>query len=121
LPGIYRNLKTGDFGVDFVKKMVDDRVMAAAYRPPARLGGVMAGNESLDLGSSTGLRVVLNAFRTGASCQEVSRKLEQALIGGFRRALKQFREKGVTLGELLKCRDNPQSLRELLRRLGGHD
>jgi hypothetical protein len=38
-----------------------------------------------------------------------------------RRALKQFREKGVTLADLLKSRDCPQAIRQLLRKVQGHD
>jgi len=81
----------------------------------------MAENESLDLGSSPRMRVVFDAFRSGSSCPEVASKLEKALIGGLRNALKQFREKGVTLADLLKSRDCPQDLRQLLRRTQGHD
>jgi hypothetical protein len=81
----------------------------------------MAENESLDLDSSPRMRVVFDAFRNGASCPEVSSKLEHALIGGLRKALKQFREKGVTLADLLKSRDCPQVLRQLLRKTQGHD
>lgn len=81
----------------------------------------MAENESLDLDSSPRMRVVFDAFQNGASCQEVTSKLENALIGGLRKALKQFQEKGVTLADLLKSRDCPQVLRHLLRKTQGHD
>lgn len=81
----------------------------------------MAENESLDLGSSPRMRVVFDAFRNGSSCPEVASKLEKALIGGLRNALKQFREKGVTLADLLKSRDCPQAIRQLLRKVQGHD
>ena len=81
----------------------------------------MAENESLDLDSSPRMRLVLDAFRKGASCQEVSRRLENALIGGLRKALKQFQEKGVTLADLLKSRGCPQRIRQLLRQAQGHD
>lgn len=81
----------------------------------------MAENESLDLDSSPRMRVVFDAFRNGSSCTEVSSKLERALIGGLRKALKQFQEKGVTLADLLKSRDCPQALRQLLRKVQGHD
>ena len=81
----------------------------------------MAENESFDLGSSPRMRVVFDAIRNGASCPEVASKLEKALIGGLRKALKQFREKGVTLADLLKGRDCSQALRQLLRKVQGHD
>jgi hypothetical protein len=75
----------------------------------------------LDLGNNPRMRVVLDAFRNGSSCPVVSSKLERALIGGLCKALKQFREKGVTLAVLLKSRDCPQTLRQLLRKVQGHD
>jgi len=81
----------------------------------------MAENESLDLGSSPRMRVVFDAFRDGLSGPEVASKLEKALIVGLRKALKQFRKKGVTLANLLKNRDCPQELRQLLRKVQGHD
>ena len=80
----------------------------------------MAENESLDLDSPR-MRVVFDAFRNGASCPVVKSKLEIALIGGLRRALKQFREKGVTLADLLESRDCPRALQQLLRKTQGHD
>jgi hypothetical protein len=81
----------------------------------------MAENESLDLDSSPRMRVVFDAILKGASYQEVSSKFENALIGGLRKALKQFQEKGVTLADLLKSRDCPQEFRQLLRKTEGHD
>jgi len=81
----------------------------------------MAENESLDLGNSPRMRVVFDAFRKGASCQVVTSKLEKALIGGLRRAIKQFQEKGVTLADLLKSGDCPQALRQLLCTAQGHE
>ena len=81
----------------------------------------MAENESLDLGSSPRMRVVFDAFRNGSSCPEVSSKLERALVGGLRKALQQFREKGVTLADLLKSRDCALALNKLLRKVQGHD
>lgn len=81
----------------------------------------MAENESLDLGSSPRMRFVFDTFRNGSSCPEVASKLEKALVGGLRNVLKQFREKGVTLADLLKSRDCPQALRQLLRKVQGHD
>lgn len=81
----------------------------------------MAENESLDFESSSRVRAVFHAVRNGDSCQEVSSKLEYALLGGLRKALKQFQKKGVTLADLLKSRDCPQNLRQLLRKTQGHD
>lgn len=81
----------------------------------------MAENESLDLDSSPRMRMVFNAFRNGASCLVVASKLEKALIAGLRNALKQFRETGVTLTDLLNSRDCAQDLRRLLRKTQGHD
>jgi len=81
----------------------------------------MAENESLDLDRSPRMRVVFDAVSNGASCQEVTSKLENALIGCLRKTLKQFQEKGVTLSDLLKSRDFPQAFRQLLRKTQGHD
>jgi hypothetical protein len=86
-----------------------------------RLRTPMAENESLDIDSSPRMRVVFNAFHKGASFQEILSKLENALRVGLRKALKQFKDKGVLLGDLLKSRDSPQALRELLRKTQGHD
>ncbi len=80
----------------------------------------MAENESLDLGSSLRLRVVLDVLRNGASCQEVASKLENALIVFLRNARKQFQEKGVTLADLIDARNSPERLRQLIRQTGGH-
>jgi hypothetical protein len=81
----------------------------------------MAENESLDVNDSPRMRAVFDALRNGASCTEVSSKLGKALIGGLRKALQQFREKGVTLADLLKSRDCPKDIRQLLRKIQGHD
>lgn len=84
-------------------------------------GTLMAENESLDLSTSPRMRVVFDAVRNGSSSIEAATKLEKALIGGLRKALKQFREKGVRLADLLKSRGCPQALRLLLRKVQGHD
>ena len=81
----------------------------------------MAENESLDLSSSPRMQVIFDAFFKGGSCPEVSSKLERAVTDGLRKAIKQFRAKGVTLADLLKSRDCPQELRQLLRKTQGHD
>jgi hypothetical protein len=81
----------------------------------------MAENERLDLGSSARMRVVLDAFRNGQFCDEVAAKLRKYLIGGLRKALIELREMGVTLADLLGSRNSPQVLRQLLRKVQGHD
>lgn len=81
----------------------------------------MAENESLDIDKSRRMKKVFDAFRTGTSCQEVAAELGRAITRGLRKALKQFREKGVTLAELLNSRHNPQALRAWLRQVQGHD
>jgi hypothetical protein len=81
----------------------------------------MAENESLDLGKSPRMRVVYDAYRNGASDDEVVGYVAKAVTRGFRNALKEFRAKGVSLSELLKCRNSPRPLQNLLRKLQGHD
>lgn len=81
----------------------------------------MAENESLDLSSSPRMRIVYDAFRSGSSCPTVASKLEKALIGGLRKALKEFRERGVKFSDIVQSRDRPQAMRQLLRKVEGHD
>lgn len=83
----------------------------------------MAENESLDLGGPYAKRwdVVCDHVRKGASPEQVASMVEVALYKALRNALKQCKEKGVTLADLLKSRDCPQTLRQLLRRTQGHD
>lgn len=83
----------------------------------------MAENESLDLGGSYAKRwdVVCEHVRKGASAEQIASKVEDALYAGLRKSLKQFQQKGVTLADLLKSRDCPQDLRQLLRKMQGHD
>jgi hypothetical protein len=83
----------------------------------------MAENECLDLGGSYAKRwdVVCEHVRNGATSEQVASKVEVALYAGLRKALRQFQEKGVTLADLLKSRDCPQALRQLLRKTRGHD
>jgi queuosine biosynthesis protein QueC len=59
----------------------------------------MAENESLDLGSSGAQRwsLPLTAFQNGEPCEQIAPKYSKSLIGGLRKALKQFQERGVTL------------------------
>jgi len=97
--------------------------MMLVSHPWFDLSSVMAENESLDLGGPYAKRwdVVCDHVRKGASSAKVASKIEDALYKAFRNALKQFREKGVTLADLLKSRDCPQALRQYLRRTQGHD
>ena len=81
----------------------------------------MAENESLDMENSRRMKKVCDAFRTGVSCQEVAAEFERALTRGLRESCKQFLKKGAPFGAFLKSRDNPQALRELLRKVRGHD
>lgn len=83
----------------------------------------MAENESLDLGSPYAKRweVVCLHICKGASAEQVALKIEDALYKSLRNALKQCKEKGVTLADLLNSRDCPQDLRKLLRATEGHD
>jgi hypothetical protein len=107
--------------VDFVKLRPDNSMIGRRIETQMDREPPMAENESLDLDSSPRMRVVFNAFHKGASGQKVVAKLENALIGGLRKALKQFKQKGVLLGDLLKSRDSPQALSDLVRKTEGHD
>jgi hypothetical protein len=83
----------------------------------------MAENESLDLGGAYAKRwdASFDAIRKGAPVTDVSRQIEKALCTGLRKALKQVKECGVTLSELLNHRQNRPALREFLQRTHGHD
>ena len=81
----------------------------------------MAENESLDLGSSPRMRVGVRRLPQRVVLHRGLLEARRALISGLRKALKQFQEKGVTLADLLKSRDCPQALRQLLRKAQGHD
>ena len=82
----------------------------------------MAENESLDLGSSYAKRweVAVTAVLNGDPCETLVPKVSKALYDGVRKALKQFRERGVTLADLLNARDSGPRLRQLVRQTGGH-
>jgi hypothetical protein len=82
----------------------------------------MAENESLDLGSSYAKRwdAVLTAVQRGDPCDKVALKVNKALYEGVRRALRQFREQGVRLADLLNARESRPRLRQLVRQTQGH-
>jgi hypothetical protein len=83
----------------------------------------MAENESLDLGGAYAKRwdAPFAAIQKGASVTDVSRKFEEALGGGLRKALKQMKKDyGVSLTELLEQRQSRPALRQLLQRTYGH-
>jgi hypothetical protein len=82
----------------------------------------MAENESLDLGGPYAQRwnPVANGFKNGDSVDQLCRLVETALRGGLRKVLKQLAEKGVSFAELMRCRHSPTLLKQLLRRLDGH-
>ena len=83
----------------------------------------MAENESLDLGGPYAKRwdPVCEKVRKGESPEQVAAELEKALYRGLAKTLKQIRDRGVTLQELLSSRDSPQRLRQLLGKCLGHD
>jgi hypothetical protein len=81
----------------------------------------MAENESLDVCGSLRMRRVSDAFRAGASCEDVSVRLEKAFVGWLRKALKRINGMGVGLRDLLMSRGCPRTLRQLLRKAEGHD
>jgi len=58
-------------------------------------------------------------LRNGDPPEKVAPKVSKALYGGVRKALKQFREHGVTLAELLNARDSRPRLRRLVRQIEG--
>lgn len=82
----------------------------------------MAENESLDLSSPYAKRwdVPFNAVQNGDPSEKVAPKVSKALYGGVRRTLKQFREHGVTLADLVSARDSRQRLRLLVHKTEGH-
>lgn len=83
----------------------------------------MAENESLDLGNPNARRwdAVYDAIRKGQPCEKVAKQVRTKLHQGLRKALKQFAEKGVSLEDLLNHRDSPASLRQFLKKSGGHE
>jgi hypothetical protein len=82
----------------------------------------MAENESLDLGSSYAQRwdAAFTAIQKGDPCEKVTSKIGKALYGGLRKAVKQFRDHGVTLADLLDARGSRRPLRQLIRWTEGH-
>lgn len=83
----------------------------------------MAENESLELGGAYAKRwdIPFASVRNSASCGIVSNKVEDALITGLRKALKQLEEYGVSLSDLLAKQNAPKALGELIRKTLGHD
>ena len=82
----------------------------------------MAENESLDLGGPYAKRwdPVCEKVRKGESPEQVAAGFEQALYRGLAKTLKQIRDRGVTLQELLSSRDAPRRMRQLLGKCLGH-
>src|SRR5882724_6978294 len=82
----------------------------------------MAENESLDLGGAYAKRwdVPFDSVRKRGSCDVVARKVERSLCGGLRNAIKQLREYGVSLSDLLAQRHSRQALRQSIRKTQGH-
>jgi len=73
---------------------------ALEHGTPNELRNPMEENESLDLARNMRFRPVIQALRSGCGSAEVAAKLERALIGGLRRALKQCGRWGVMLADL---------------------
>jgi len=82
----------------------------------------MAENESLDLGGPYARRwdVPFDSVRNGGSCKDATHEVEKALYGGLRKSLKQWNEYGVSLSDLLNQRDSKQGLRNIIRKMQGH-
>jgi hypothetical protein len=82
----------------------------------------MAENESLDVGSyyATGWNLTLAAFQNSDSSEEIAPKVSKALYDGLRKALPQFRKKGVPLADWLNARDSRPRLLQLVRKIEGH-
>lgn len=83
----------------------------------------MAENESLDLKSPHAQRwnAVRDAARKGASCQKVGSVTRTKLYEAIRKVRKQFKEYGVSTADFLTARGKPRTLRDLLRKTGGHE
>lgn len=70
----------------------------------------MAENESLDLGKPGGQRWihVFDAVKKQQSSEIVAHRASRKLPQALRKAFKEFAEAGVTFGQLLQSRNDPQ-------------
>ena len=82
----------------------------------------MAENESLDLSSSDAKRWhrVCQVMRCGRPLENVARRVEDALYGGYRAAVKQLDKRGVPFQALLKAVQLPGGFDQLPRQGRGH-
>jgi len=101
-------------------------VMSDLPGPPALAfdgGCPMAENESLDLDDPYGRRwdIVFRSIRKDEPFDKVVQRVRRALYRGFRNALKQFAEYGITLKMLVENRNSPLALRQFARTTLGHD
>ncbi len=83
----------------------------------------MAENESLDLDDPYGRRwdIVFQSIRNNEPLDKVAQRVRRAIYRGFRNALKQLTECGITLRTLLDNRNSPLALRQFAKMALGHD